>query len=93
MEYTDNIFIDKNNILYINICYRNKIISLKNLNYKKYKEYINKYPDEGILKLPKVYEFENNITYLLTIFYNHILNIYDFYSGDIIKQIDLSWLL
>ena len=91
MEYTDNIFIDKNNILYIIICYRNKIISLKNLNYKMYKEYINKYPDEGILKLPKVYEFENNITYLLTIFYNHILNIYDFYSGDIIKQIDLSW--
>ena len=29
--------------------------------------------NEGILKLPKVYEFENNITYLLTIFFNHIL--------------------
>ena len=90
MEYTDNIFIGKNNLLYIIICYRNKIISLKNSDYKIYKEYINIYPDEGILKLPKVYEFENNITYLLTIFYNHILNIYDFYSGDIIKQFDFS---
>jgi len=91
MEYTDNIFIDKNNLLYIIICYRNKIISLKNSDYKIYKEYINKYPHEGILKLPKVYEFENNITYLLTIFYNYILNIYDFYSGDIIKQFNFSW--
>ena len=88
MEYTDNIFIDKNNLLYIIICYRNKIISLKNLDYKINKEYLNKYPEEGILKMPIVYEFENNITYLLSVFYNYILNIYDFYSGDIIKQFD-----
>jgi hypothetical protein len=87
-EYTDNIFIDKNNLLYIIICYRNKIISLKNLDYKINKEYLNKYPEEGILKMPIVYEFENNITYLLSVFYNYILNIYDFYSGDIIKQFD-----
>ena len=48
MEYTDNIFIDKNNSLYIIICYRNKSISLKSLDFKIYKEYINIYPDEGI---------------------------------------------
>ena len=86
-NYTDNIFIDKNNILYIIICYKDKAIALKEPDYRIYMEYINLYPDEGMLILPKVYEFEHNITYLLTIYYNYILNIYDFYTGDIIKQI------
>lgn len=90
-KYTDNIFIDKNNILYIIICYQNKAITLKDPNYKIYKEYINIYPEEGMLILPKVYEFEKNITYLLTIFYDYILNIYDFYTGDIIKQFNLGY--
>ena len=85
----DYYFIDKNNCGYIISNTKEKISSLIFPQCKLYKNYINYIPQLGSYKYPRVFEFENNITYLITIFDNNILYIFDFHSGDLIKEIKL----
>ena len=85
--YTDNIFIEENGALYIIITNKDGIISLKYPNYNIYKKYKNFYHEKNVLILPKVYEFENNLIYLMTISNYNTLNIYNFHTSDIIREV------
>lgn len=64
-NFQDIIFVDKNNICYVIITLKKKIISLKYSNLEIYKKYLNYFCTQGIFKYPKVVEFENNIIYLI----------------------------
>ena len=83
----DYIFIDKNKICYIIISLNTKMISLKYPKCKIYKEYINFFPNKVSFLCPRVFEFENNVTYLISITSSDILYIFDFHSGECFKEI------
>ena len=92
IRHTDTIFIDKKNTLYIIISNKKRILSLKYPIYRIYQEYKNFFPEKGMPILPKVYEFENKAVYLMAIFYS-MLNIYDFHTGNIIREVNISSVL
>ena len=89
IRHTDTIFIDKKYSLYIIISNKKSILSLKHPIYRIYQEYKNVFPEKGIPILPKVYEFGNKAIYLMVIF-DSMLNIYDFHTGDIIREVHIS---
>ena len=83
---SDSIFCDKNNSVYIIINMNNNLSSLIYPQCKVYKNYCNYYSEAEFFRYPRVFKFENNITYLLTIFHK-MLYIFDFHTGNIIKEL------
>ena len=86
----DYIFVDKNKKVYIIYTRNENITSLVFPKCKPYKTYKNFLPAKGNFSYPRVFEFENNITYLMSIFHNDILYIFDFYNGELIKEIYIN---
>ena len=86
----DYIFVDKNKNVYIIYTGNENITSLIYPKCKPYKKYKNFFPMKGIFTYPRVFEFENNIIYLMSIFHNDILYIFDFHNGELIKEIYIN---
>ena len=84
----DYIYVNKNKSCYIIINSNEKMISLKYPKCVTYKEYPNYFQDFWVYTYP-IFEFEDNKTYLFTIFNHDFLYIFDFHTAELIKEIDL----
>ena len=85
----DFIYVDKNKSCYIIINSNEKMTSLKYPKCSIYKEYPNYFQEFGVYKYPRIFEFEDNKTYLFTIFNHDFLYVFDFHTSELIKEIDL----
>ena len=85
----DFIYVDKTQSCYIIINSNEKMLSLKYPKCSLYKEYSNYFPEFGVYKYPRIFEFEDNKTYLFAIFNHNFLYVFDFHTSELIKEIDL----